>query len=208
MCRFIVCIVYIHRYTSFLTEAALTKGRINIGRICLRPDCFKAGSSRKQTIDFILTLWCRFDTFFQRYRNVLVPNCLVSCQFMVFNISDTLLVLWCLLHVYLTVPFLESLCFRLCEDPKQCSSILIWVLLGFDMLVLFIVCDCTLSSLRFILIKHNDLFALAAFCWMWVFHFQSANLATRPTPMACEIWHMRSPTGFWQFFRLWNCKMR
>ena len=30
MCRFIVCIVYIHRYTSFLTEAALT--------ICLRPD--------------------------------------------------------------------------------------------------------------------------------------------------------------------------
>jgi hypothetical protein len=27
-------------------------------------------------------------------------------------------------------------CFRLCEDPKQCSSILIWVLLGFDMLVL------------------------------------------------------------------------
>jgi hypothetical protein len=25
MCRFIVCIVYIHRYTSFLTEAALTK---------------------------------------------------------------------------------------------------------------------------------------------------------------------------------------
>ena len=34
MCRFIVCIVYIHRYTSFLTEAALTK----------------AGSSRKQTI--------------------------------------------------------------------------------------------------------------------------------------------------------------
>ena len=25
MCRFIVCIVYIHSYTSFLTEAALTK---------------------------------------------------------------------------------------------------------------------------------------------------------------------------------------
>ena len=25
MCRFIVCIVYIHRYPSFLTEAALTK---------------------------------------------------------------------------------------------------------------------------------------------------------------------------------------
>ena len=25
MCRFIVCIVYIHRYTSFLTEAALTE---------------------------------------------------------------------------------------------------------------------------------------------------------------------------------------
>ena len=25
MCRFIVCIVYIHRYTSFLTEATLTK---------------------------------------------------------------------------------------------------------------------------------------------------------------------------------------
>ena len=25
MCCFIVCIVYIHRYTSFLTEAALTK---------------------------------------------------------------------------------------------------------------------------------------------------------------------------------------
>ena len=31
MCRFIVCIIYIHRYTSFLTEVALTK----------------AGSSRK-----------------------------------------------------------------------------------------------------------------------------------------------------------------
>jgi hypothetical protein len=30
------------------------------------------------------------------------------------------------------VPFLASWCFRLCEDPKQCSSILIWVLLGFD----------------------------------------------------------------------------
>ena len=34
MCRFIVYIIYIHRYTSFLTEAAL----INQGRICLRPD--------------------------------------------------------------------------------------------------------------------------------------------------------------------------
>jgi hypothetical protein len=32
---------------------------------------------------------------------------------------------------------------------------------------------------------------------------QSANLATSPTPMACEIWHMRSPTGLWQFFQLW-----
>ena len=39
MCRFIVCIVYIHRYTSFLTEAALTKAVST-----------KAGSSRKQTI--------------------------------------------------------------------------------------------------------------------------------------------------------------
>jgi hypothetical protein len=29
------------------------------------------------------------------------------------------------------VPFLASLCFRLCEDPKQCSSILICVLLRF-----------------------------------------------------------------------------
>ena len=36
MCRFIVCI---HRYTSFLTEAALTKAVST-----------KAGSSRKQTI--------------------------------------------------------------------------------------------------------------------------------------------------------------
>jgi hypothetical protein len=37
-CRFIVYIIYIHRYTSFLTEAAL----INQGRICLRPDLHKA----------------------------------------------------------------------------------------------------------------------------------------------------------------------
>ena len=73
------------------------------------------------------------------------------------------------------VPFLASWCFRLCEDPKQCSSILIWVLLGFDMLVLFIVCDCTF---RFLLIKHNiyDLFALTAVCWMWVVHFRSVVL--------------------------------
>jgi hypothetical protein len=59
------------------------------------------------------------------------------CQFMVFNISDTLLVLWCLLHVYLAArhcTFSRSLC----EDPKQCSSILILVLLGFDMLVLLL----------------------------------------------------------------------
>ena len=40
MCRFIVCIVYIHRYTSFLTEAALTKAVST-----------KAGSSRKQSVD-------------------------------------------------------------------------------------------------------------------------------------------------------------
>ena len=39
MCRFIVCIVYIHRYTSFLTEAALTKAVST-----------KAGSSRKQNL--------------------------------------------------------------------------------------------------------------------------------------------------------------
>ena len=38
MCRFIVCIIYIHRYTSFLTEAALTKAVST-----------KAGSSRKRT---------------------------------------------------------------------------------------------------------------------------------------------------------------
>ena len=44
MCRFIVCIVYIHRYTSFLTEAALTKA------LSTKPHLFKAGSSRKQTI--------------------------------------------------------------------------------------------------------------------------------------------------------------
>jgi hypothetical protein len=36
------------------------------------------------------------------------------------------------------VPFIASWCFRLCEDPKQCSSILIWVLLEFDMLVLLL----------------------------------------------------------------------
>ena len=38
MCRLIVCI-YIHRYTSILTEAALTKAVST-----------KAGSSRKKTI--------------------------------------------------------------------------------------------------------------------------------------------------------------
>ena len=47
MCRFIVCIVYIHRYTSFLAEAALTKAvstkaAFVSGRIFVRPDCFKA----------------------------------------------------------------------------------------------------------------------------------------------------------------------
>jgi phage terminase large subunit len=36
------------------------------------------------------------------------------------------------------VSFLASLCFRLCEDPKQCSSIQIWVLLWFDKLVLLL----------------------------------------------------------------------
>jgi hypothetical protein len=46
----------------------------------------------------------------------------------------------CCIYTWLSdaVPFLASLCFRLCEDPKQCSSILIWVLLGFDMLVLLL----------------------------------------------------------------------
>ena len=43
MSRFIVCIVYIHRYTSFLTEAALTKAVSTkagfvLGRIFVRPD--------------------------------------------------------------------------------------------------------------------------------------------------------------------------
>jgi hypothetical protein len=40
----------------------------------------------------------------------------------------------CCMYTWLpvAVPFLVSWCFRLCEDPKQCSSILIWVLLGFD----------------------------------------------------------------------------
>jgi hypothetical protein len=46
----------------------------------------------------------------------------------------------CCMYTWLpvAVPFLASWCFRLCEDPKQCSSILIWVLLGFDMLVLLL----------------------------------------------------------------------
>jgi hypothetical protein len=36
MCRFIVCIIYIHRYTSSLTEAALiNQGRIN-SRFCYK----------------------------------------------------------------------------------------------------------------------------------------------------------------------------
>jgi hypothetical protein len=36
----------------------------------------------------------------------------------------------CCMYTWLpvAVPFLASWCFRLCEDPKQCSSILIWVL--------------------------------------------------------------------------------
>jgi hypothetical protein len=46
MLRFIVCIVYIHRYTSLLTEAALTKAVST-----------KAGSSRK--LNFELTKYLR-----------------------------------------------------------------------------------------------------------------------------------------------------
>ena len=47
MCRFIVCIVYIHRYTSFLTEAALTKAVSTKAAFVVRPDFRKTGSSRK-----------------------------------------------------------------------------------------------------------------------------------------------------------------
>ena len=47
MCHFIVYIVYIHRYTSFLTEAALTKA-VSTKPNQLRPHLFKAGSSRKR----------------------------------------------------------------------------------------------------------------------------------------------------------------
>ena len=43
MCRFIVCIVYIHRYTSFLTEAALTKAVSTKAAFVVRPDFRKAG---------------------------------------------------------------------------------------------------------------------------------------------------------------------
>ena len=58
MCRFIVCIVYIHRYTSFLTEAALTKA-----------ESTKAGSSRKRRLfgaNFqicFMTWWWQKDLF-------------------------------------------------------------------------------------------------------------------------------------------------
>ena len=59
------------------------------------------------------------------------------CQFIVFNISaGVMMSVACMTARRL--PFLASLCFRLCEDPKQCSSILIWVLLGFDMFVLLL----------------------------------------------------------------------
>ena len=46
MCRFIVCtcIVYIHRYTSFLTEAALTKAAFVV-----RPDHLESKQSPMQT---------------------------------------------------------------------------------------------------------------------------------------------------------------
>ena len=56
MCRFIVCIVYIHRYTSFLTEAALTKAVLTKAestkaafvkdRIFIRPDHLESHGHR------------------------------------------------------------------------------------------------------------------------------------------------------------------
>ena len=88
------------------------------------------------------------------------------CQFMVFNISDTLLVLWCLLHVYLAArrcTFSSELMFSFVwgsQTVQQYSNlglIRVWYARS------FIVCDCTF---RFLLIKHNDLFALAAVCWI------------------------------------------
>ena len=90
------------------------------------------------------------------------------CQFMVFNISDTLLVLWCLLHVYLAArrcTFSSELMFSFVwgsQTVQQYSNlglIRVWYARS------FIVCDCTF---RFLLIKHNDLFALAAVCWMCI----------------------------------------
>jgi hypothetical protein len=90
------------------------------------------------------------------------------CQFMVFNISDTLLVLWCLLHVYLAArrcTFSSELMFSFAwgsqtvQQYTNLGLIRVWYARS------FIVCDCTF---RFLLKKHNDLFALAAVCWMWV----------------------------------------
>jgi hypothetical protein len=77
------------------------------------------------------------------------------CQFMVFNISDTLLVLWCLLHVYLAArrcTFSSELMFSFVwgsQTVQQYSNlglIRVWYARS------FIVCDCTF---RFLLISNN-----------------------------------------------------
>jgi hypothetical protein len=49
------------------------------------------------------------------------------------------------------------------------------------------------STFRFLLIKHNDLFALVAVCWMWVFHFRSVEIVT-PRYFAC-----------WTDSNIWPC---
>jgi hypothetical protein len=116
-------------------------------------------------------------------------------QFLVFNISDTLLVLWCLLHVYLAArrcTFSSEFMFSFVwgsQTVQQYSNlglITVWYARS------FIVCDCTF---RFLLIKHNDLFTLVAVCWMWVFHFRSVEIVT-PRYFAC-----------WTDSNIWPCML-
>jgi hypothetical protein len=111
------------------------------------------------------------------------------------NISDSLLMLWCLLHVYLAArryTFSSECMFSFVwgsQTVQQYSNlglIRVWYARS------FIVCDCTF---RFLLIKHNDLFALAAVCWMWVFHFRSLEIVT-PIYFAC-----------WTDSNIWPCML-
>jgi hypothetical protein len=67
----------------------------------------------------------------------------------------------------------------------------------------FIVCDCTF---RFLLIKHNDLFALAAVCWMWVFLLSVYSYPFTGWSLAVEIVTPRSNIKSWLHLNIYPIK--